>query len=328
MSVKKIVILFFFCLPFIFETQYQAAAGEINGIDLIPQIIDEKAKEKDIIRYTLTLANHRKVMAVFYPVIFDISETGGKVAYDSIHDLDITQSLTRWIKIARGEIKIMPGETQEIPLEINIASRAVPQKYFAAIVFAEGANRYEAEKRAVSENFPKLNINLQLDDNLVEGAQIENFSSRDIFLQAPLELELEIKNTGNVPISPAGIVMISDRRGAEVAVIDIAEGVFPIDAGEVGSYHLSSDDFFIPGKYKARLELSYGEKNKRDLQDVTYFWILPRAYLIFDGSVILLIVSFLVYLIFRSSRKISTRPGLISKNIPVVKHDDIINLKD
>ena len=134
-----------------------------------------------------------------------------------------------------------------------------------------------------------------------------------------------INNAGNREIIPRGAVYVYNRRGQEVAKLDANQ-----DGEKVGA-NGGSKDFLVSwnggeglGKFKAKLELEYGNKETRDLQDVMYFWFLPKRVLIIFVSSLILVIIFLTTMIFRRTYKIQ-HPGKIQEEI---QNDGVLNLKD
>jgi hypothetical protein len=135
----------------------------------------------------------------------------------------------------------------------------------------------------------------------MEKAQIRIFKpEKDIFIKPPVNLLLEINNTGNREISPEGRMLIYNRRGEEVDEIKIEAGT--IAAGETAAITKEWQNGKM-GKYKVKLMLEYGETVKRDLNDSLFFWIFPFKWLLSIFGTTLFLVSLLVFIIFRRTYK-------------------------
>jgi hypothetical protein len=289
-----------FCLILFFPVA--SLAQEATGIQISPHVIDEKAFARDLFGYQIKAKNNTANKVDLYLLVNDILFVEGKQKTINPSLLDKSNSLIRWISISRGLIELMPGEEKEIPLKINVNMNAVPGKYYASITFSSGSSRYEAEAKAQVQNFPQLIINFEIEDGIVEKSQLANFYSlKNVYFSFPALFSFAIKNIGNSAIEPKGFVYIYNRRGVEVAALDVNPEKKVINPEENGSYQLSWQGNSF-GKFKARIEAEYGTKEKRDLQDTIYFYVLPWHYLsaAFIG---IMILAFVLSLVITRSRQ-------------------------
>ena len=132
---KKLLIISIFIL-----LAFPAHAQEGAVIDVVPHIIDEKAKARDILEHELSFTNNSDRKQVLYPLLNDLSEIDGRQENISPGKLDKATSLVRWMKIKRGALELLPGETKTLSLEIDIDESAIPGKYHASIIFSPGTN--------------------------------------------------------------------------------------------------------------------------------------------------------------------------------------------
>jgi hypothetical protein len=198
---------------------------------------------------------------------------------------------------------------------------AIPGKRHAVITFAEGSNQPEAKGRARSGNNPTVTINLDIEEEIVEKAQITEFATtKNIYFDFPINLNLTIKNIGSSNIKPQGYIYIYNRRGEEVNKISISEDQKTIIPDTVMHFPNSweADQGF--GKYRAKLEAEYGSKAKRDLQDTIYFWVLPwRLLALVAGGTLILIIALAIMLFKKTYHRV--HPSAIAP-------DGVINLKE
>jgi hypothetical protein len=143
-------------------------------------------------------------------------------------------------------------------------------------------------------NQPQVILNIEVEEHIVEKAQLQKFQTKkNFFLNFPVKFLLEIENTGNQEITPVGSIHIYNRRGQEVGSVDINQSqaaIAPVTKNLFENIWQPERGF---GQYKAVLAAEYGNKEKRDLQDTIYFWVLPWQFLIFfgGGSLVLIIIS-------------------------------------
>lgn len=288
-------------LIILFSFPFFAQAQE-NQIVVSPRIIDEQAKAGDILKYDVVIKNESGRKANIYAVVNDISKTAGEMKFLNPADLSKETSVARWIKFKRGVLEIASGTEVTVPLEINIAGIATPGKRFARIAFPIGSNRKRAEESMSDESYTQLLINLDVKEEVIEKSQIKEFGTLDkVFLNSPGTFVLKLKNFGNKAIKPKGNIYIFNRRGEEVTNLTVDTGAESIAPDELWEKNIVWEDLKGFGKFKAKLELEYGQKDKRDLQDTIFFWILPWKFLLvfFLGTFSFLV--FMVTMIFKKT---------------------------
>jgi hypothetical protein len=320
---KKYYLIIIACLflPFIADAQ----SGELI---ISPHIIDEKALAGDLLKYDINIKNEKEVKANLYAMVNDMSEAEGEQVFNNPADLDKTSSVASWIKFKRGVIELMPGEEMTIPLEINISELARPGKHFARIALPDGSNRPLAATNMLEKSYAQLNINITIEENVIEKAQVKNFvSESNVYLKAPAKFIVNLNNFGNQAISPRGSIYIYNRRGEEVTKLDVNPHSDLVAEGELWEQKINWDDANGFGKFKAKLEVEYGEKDKRDLQDTAFFWIFPWKLLFAFFAVTFMFLVLMVTLIFKKTYQHRHQQIEVSETSEPKKAEQILNLK-
>jgi hypothetical protein len=297
-----VLMIIFACLN---AGQKIARAAE-NKLIISPQIIDGTAKAREIINYKIKLSNTGSTTMGLYAIVKELNSkenTSSGTSTSELYDFDKKTSLTRWIRIKRGVIDLNPGQETEIPLDIEVNMNALAGLYHASIIFSPGSSQAEAMARSTSEKQPELLVNITIEDDIIEKAQVVRFTTdKNIFFRFPVSFLTEIRNLGNNKIAPVGSVMIYDRKGQEIETLKINEEA-RILTPETNIKYINNwvgNSSF--GKFKAILNLEYGEKSQRDLSDVIYFWVLPINLIILIGSIFLLIFIIFLYLLVKIIR--------------------------
>lgn len=294
---------------------------------LSPTIIDEKAKAKGILKYDLKLKNNTGRYVSLYPIVNDISMSGGRQEFLDPGDLDRTTSLARWIRISRGVIEIPPGETKEISLEINVSLYAVPGKRYASIAFPEGNNRTIAQANMLKLSFPELRLNVEVIEDIVEKAQVMKFATlKKTYFSFPVVFDLDIRNFGNKDIVSSGRIYIYNRRGEEVINLAVNEKFESIKPEETKNWQNLWSEGGKIGKFKAKLELEYGQGERRDLQDTIYFWVMPWYLLLIfliGITAFIIIISVIVF-----KKTYHTPPTNSGKNYQPKESEGVLDLRD
>jgi len=238
-----------------------------------PVVANEKAKPRDILKKELVVTNNTQQRATLYITVRNIDPTTGDQVFEEPTRSDLSTSLANWIEITRGQIELAPGESRKIPYLIHVNLTAKPGSYFARIAFHPGNNRANAEAR---ETDTELVLNLEVLDNSNERLSLGNFtSSKSVVLGEAVGFAYMLENVGNRIIEPRGSIRIFNRRGEEVGSVPLnAEGeeITPENKRQLAAAWNTSGRF---GKYKAFLDLEYGENQVASVQDTVYFWVFP-----------------------------------------------------
>jgi len=317
---RLIFLLFFiFITPVCFVAAQEEAAG---FIEVEPRIIDEKLKASEIRNYTVTIKNNTDRKVQMYPMVDDFTAKEGIREYHGPGQADKSVSAASWITLSRGVVDLMPNEEKQLPLKLQVSLFAKPGKYYARIAFPEGGNRSLAKLNMNTKNYSEITVNIEVEEEIVEKAQIMEFKSlKNIYLKFPAVFNLILRNFGNRDVVPNGNIYIYNRRGQEIDKIAINSSQESIAPDQEKSYDLNWGKSGF-GKYKAKLEIEYGEFDKRDLQDTVYFWVLPLSYLVvFIVGMLIIIVLSTVFL-FRKTYKSHHNAG-----IPPATGNGILDLK-
>lgn len=317
-SMQKISIIIFLISLF---WAGPALAQDEKSIQVTPFVIDEKAKASDIFNYEVKIKNISQTRYDLYPVVSDIDMSSGTIAIIEPARVDKTTSITRWLTFKRGVLELNPGDEQVVPLEIKVNKDSKPGKYYASIAFPAGPNRAEAEANMAKQPYTRLIINIEVEEDIVEKANIVKFRTlRNIFFEPPIVFEFEMNNTGNNPQIPTGAIYIQDRKGIEVKKLLVNETGESVAAASTKTYQIKWDDVSSFGKFKARLELEYGSKVSKDLNDATFFWVFPWKIVIAFATIMIILIISLTLLIFYRTRSLFHEPPKIN--------NPVINLKN
>jgi hypothetical protein len=117
---------------------------------------------------------------------------------------------------------------------------------------------------------------VELTADVKELLQVSSFSTDNVVFSGDDALfKFQLQNIGNQPLDPKGEIRIYDRRGEEVASVNVNnEGkvVSPDKTNQLASVWGAVSGF---GRYKAVLDVTYGSQQVASVQDATYFWVIP-----------------------------------------------------
>ena len=318
-------IIFLLLILFLFSPNFAFAQKE-GDLSASPDIIDDSSAPRGILEYNVDLENNTNHKLNVFPLLFDLKKSEN-INTEGL--LERQYLMTKWISIKRGSITIMPESNKTLPLKIDIPGDAIPGDYFISITFAHGSHRTEAEENAIEMSPPVLFINLRVEDQSVEKLSIvKYYPAKKIFTKGEALINLDLNNSGTVDLIPTGNIFIYNKRNQEVDAIDINPDLKTISAESAFSFELVSNEKLRTGKYKARLEIDYGNKISRDINDTTYLIVITLPFLIFFGIGLLLFIILLSKLIFRKTYHHHAPVNSQIKKVSVKKDKDIINLKE
>jgi hypothetical protein len=242
---------------------------------ITPVVSNEKAKPRDIIKKELLVTNNKNERVNVYISVENIDPTAGAQEFKSPGVSDLATSLANWIEITRGVIDLSPGESRKIPYLIHVNLAAKPGSYFARIVFTEGPRRVDAEAKP-PEDGTSLMLNVEVLDDAKERLQLGNFTADDSVVTGEnVSFSYLLENVGNRQLEPRGTIRIFNRKGEEVGSIPLNAGgeeITPDNKKQLAAVWNAEGRF---GKYKAFLDLEYGENQLASVQDTVYFWVFP-----------------------------------------------------
>jgi len=302
--VRNIVFIVFSFLWFFFLAPCSLAQEQLP-FEISPHIIDEKAKAKDILEYDIKIKNNTERKIELYAIVSDITDEDGSKDFD-FSGMDKTASLAKWISIKRAQIEVKAGEEIVLPLKIDVNLAAKPGKYYSSISFAPGGNPNEAKENSLKATAQKLMINVDVQDQVVEKAQINHFKTiKNTFFSSPVVFEVDLKNIGNTNVVVDGFIHIYNKRGEEVGTVDITEQSKAIKPEESSVFSFDWDSGDLSGRYKAKLNLGYGVRDRAEMQDIIYFMILPWPKLAVLAAILVVLITILTIIIFKKTYKYS-----------------------
>jgi hypothetical protein len=314
---SQVKLLFTFCfLLFTFFLPTGAKAVMSFDLTATPSVIDVTPCEKSQIclKEDIAIKNNSAQQADVYAQVNDLSATSGIISYADPSQLPADASLVRWIDFYRAAITIPPGQTAVKTLTITASPHAQPGKYHAIISFPVGNNLSEAQTADQLLNEAKVQINMEVVAHRVEQAEINIFQpAAALFTKNNISFNLKIKNIGTEAAVPAGEITIYDKSGRDVAAIPIAAAT--IAPNEIKIFPAAAKLNIGPGKFKAILNLNYGQDNGKNLTDIVYFSYLPlNLFLVLLALILGIIIVVAFCLHKKRKKKYSAEPGAHHQN--------------
>jgi hypothetical protein len=183
-------------------------------------VIDEKVKVRDILKKSVTVTNSSNRKLNLYPSVNDINPQEGEEEFvASQNAAERSGSLANWIELSRGVVELGPGESKELPFVIRTHLDAAPGTYHATISLGEGSSRSQAEE---APPLAEVAVNVEVMADIKEVMQLNKFFTDNVFFSGDDVLfNYQLENIGNQELQPRGEIRIYNRRGEEVAAVDV-----------------------------------------------------------------------------------------------------------
>ena len=217
---KKHLFVLTICLELSGLFALPAHAQTSPDLVVTPVVIDEKVKQRDIVKESIMVKNNTNHVLDLYPSVNDINPQLGEQGFSRADDSTaLSDSLANWIELSRGEIQLGPGEEKAVPFIIRVNMNAVANSYHAQISLTAGGTRAEADSK------PPLGVimvNVEVQADIKELLQLNKFTTDNIFFSGDDVLfNYQLQNIGNQNLAPKGQVHIYNRKGEEVATVDV-----------------------------------------------------------------------------------------------------------
>lgn len=303
-----------------------------------PTRVELEGEPGQVLSGTLELYNEQEREITFY-LSYQNFEARGETGSPSFLEYDNT-GLASWIKTAESAT-LQPKERVEFPYEIQIPQGTEAGTYLAAVFF--GNTPAEADQAGQVTIGTKLGtlMFLTLPGAKVEGAGVIEYGTKDgkgFFAHIPVDLFYRFSNDGAVKIMPSGNIEIKSMFGKNVANLDanasrgniLPNSIrrFEIVWNEIGQDNVTKKDQkkdsvklpengkvgffdavkiqlknFAIGKYTANLKLTYGEEQKTENKQAS-FWIIPWQLLVLVIGGLLLIIIIIKTIMKRHNKKL------------------------
>lgn len=203
--------------------------------------------------------------------------------------LDVSQ----WIHIDEPDFILQPKQTRTVKGSIIPPKDAPPGGHYATIFFQP-----LVPSEALTPSTAYLNAKvgvltfLVVKGEMTQGAGFKSGLKTDSWIsRGPAKFTFSIHNSGNVHLMPQGRLVIYDWRGARVTTLELPSKIILPNATK--EYLLEWSAPHALGKYRAELEVSYGDQQEKLAKSTVMFWVMPWFEII-GGSLLLGLLAFFV----------------------------------
>ena len=330
-----------FFVALIITSIFSAAMPErarASAFSVTPLIIDVSGEPRDTFTHNITLKNNSGGYMRLYASVneIEIGDDSEIKSFVPSSMSDRTNSVTSWLEINRGRIELAAGEEKVVPLIIRVNQNATPGLYHAYVGFETGANRDEAEQKIITGQGSGVVLRIDIGSKKEEFLRLVSFTT-DRFSFGPEngQITYVLENTGGVPLSPKGDIIIYDNRGKELTTLAVAADEANILLpGEQKTYTEKLPFTNRLGKNKAFLSVEYGAVNRAAVYDTNFYFSIPWPYLVAIVILLCLIMVVVLLLLRRTNREtvydmheVADLPVYVGKVREHNEYDHDINLK-
>ncbi len=333
------VIIFLLSLAICATTAGPSLVLAAANFSASPLIIDYTTEGRDIINRDIILTNNTnrptRIYASVHEVEVEVGEEAGVHEFVTPSMTDRSTTITSWLEISRARLELPANGTLTVPLTIRIHPNTPPGTYHALIGFATGPNRDDIEAKVISGQAASVILKITIKDDKREQLHLVSFATdRFTLRETDNKLSFTIENTGDIPLTPEGDVIIYDTSGKELASLNVNSGKVTIAPGE--RVQIYEDLPFINriGRNKAYLTLQYGE-NQATVFDTAFYYSIPWYYLFIIFTLLALILSLVAWVFKRAFTRedreddqLYDLPMFVKNSREHTEYDHDINLKN
>ncbi len=260
-------LLFF---SFVFLPQTVLAQGAA-GLSISPPTFEISANPGDTLTNTIRVTNLNE-SSVLVSVDRRNFTAVGEEGSIGLTEEETSFSLASWISVEPESIRIPGRDSHTFTFIIDIPTNAEPGGHFGSVVFKTGGAQPGQTGATLSQEVGAL-VLLRVAGKAEESASLASFSAiKNLWEYGPVDLEVRVKNEGNVHVRPTGTITVTNIWGRQVAEMELEpRNVLP---GAIRRSLATWEERNLIGKYTATVYLAYGNQGKT-LTASTTFWAFP-----------------------------------------------------
>ena len=286
------------CLLFITPSAHAAAK---NSITVQPQLTKlDLTKDKPEAEIFYTNASDATVeLSLSLQDVRELEDRNPVGILDPKDAANYKYSLSSWAYLDRQNLTLNPGETQKIVVTIT-KDKLSPGGHYGSVLAEIHQAPTPGKSVQVQGVLASLLFVRASTGNSIEEAKIASFGVEDKGISFPDAFFFRLQNTGNVDLTPYGLLVIMDKNDKIVAKGIVNEDSLITLPEAIRKYSIpikSLQKIILPGQYKAVLSLHFGKSNKQISTTTTFItggtipWL---KWLVFVGVLIAVLVTVLM----------------------------------
>ena len=268
--------LFFCAFILLFFVFAKPIAAQSNVITVSPQLLQldlGKDNPEAIFSYTNS-TNQTVELTLSMEDVRELEDRGIPDILNRNESKNYKYGLSSWATFSTKSLVIQPGETKSVTVFID-KSRLSQGGHYASLLaeVSQIANDKSVKLRAILASLLFVRTGAGFER---EQAEVNDIVVNQDYYSFPSSISFLLHNTGNVDLTPYGVITISDAFGHRVAKGIINENsliTLPDSNRKYGNSISKHTRFLVPGIYIANLEVNYG-RNKTKITKTVHFMTL------------------------------------------------------
>ncbi len=276
---KRILVVLFFL-----TISYQLSAISVfaqspSSITASPQLIQlDLSQQPPEAEYTYTNNTGQTVeLSLSMQDVKELEDRGIPGILDPNETRDYNFGLSSWARFSNNNLILGPGESKTVKVFIDESRLTVGGHY--GTVLAELIQRDDEKTVKLRAILSTLLFVRSGTGNEQERANVVQINVNSNIFSFPSEITFRLQNSGNVDLTPYGKVTITNPFGNEVAAGIINQDSLITLPDSTRRYFVEikkQSDFYLPGIYKASVDLRYGKSKVKIVED-SYFLLIGEV---------------------------------------------------
>ncbi len=328
---KKITVysaLCFFALALLtFRVIAQTAQNELS-ITAFPAVQEKEVAPGEHAHLQVQFKNATDAVTTGQVRVADyiINDKSGSVVIIEDNLKKPAYSASSWITLSSNTITIPPKDVVTVDLFVSVPAKVASCGNYALIYFQPtlpSNNEIKNNLNSTSGISAKIGtlINFKVSGReCKENINVISFTSPPLEEYGPVKVSFELLNTGDIHLSPQGIVTMTNFLNNYVDSEKIKDQrIFPETAKK---YESRLGHKWMLGRYKIDLAASYGANGKRLIAS-TFVWVIP-----WKAVSIVLLTFLIIFLLIRSMVEGSRKRSQVLQTEVEHEREEIEKLKE
>lgn len=288
--ILSLVTISLFPIPYSLIPQVFAQG---NSITVSPQLYQlDLSKEKPEAEFSYTNSTNQTVeITLSMQDVKELEDRGIPSLLDQNDAKNYKYGLSSWATFSNKNLVIAPSETKTVTVFINKTRLSQGGHYASVLAEIKQISDTKAVKlRAILSSLLFVRTGSEFE---IEDANLAEIQLSQDWFSYPTSVIFRLQNTGNVDITPYGVISIKDPFGRQVSrsVVNEDSAIsLPESIRRYTTKIKSPEKFLAPGIYKANVEINYGKKHLKKSME-THFFTLGSLELKYAILILVLIVA-------------------------------------
>lgn len=276
----------------------EAVSDSASGIEVSPASFTLTAKPGAQLTREIKLTNPLSKEVTLFPRALDFytdNDAGVPIFYYPEDEITSKYFLAKWISFVDKSITIEAKGTRTVEYSIIVPEDGEPGGHYAAVLFStKEPSASETDTQVGVVGLIGSLVFLTVEGKVTQQLTISKFDAPQLTTASPVNLELLVKNTGNVHLKPQGIIEIRNWRKAVVSSLEVNKGgSLALPDSERKFTFKWENNWKNVGYYTASAELKYGDNQTPTSKQIAII-VLPVWFLITLGALLLLIILWII----------------------------------